>query len=249
MANEDTNLSAPRPNGWSQPKLTMFFENMWGNAIATFANKKEAHRLCRIDDLMFEISWDWKGHTPNVETIVPLMMFFRAHSAFRAACSLGMSGMTVEGMAVLRLCLEFAAYACFLNENPRLAQVWWDRDLSKDNVQKMRDEFTAGKVKRAVKSIDERLGDIYEQLYDRTIQWGGHPNEKTVTQGLALIEKPGETELQQIYLQGDGRVITHWIHTGNQIGICVLKIFEHVHHARFEKLNVKERIAVLAKGV
>jgi predicted ATP-binding protein involved in virulence len=77
---------------------------------------------------------------------------------------------------------------------------------------------------RAVKKVDQRLGEIYEMLYDRTIQFGGHPNEKTVTQSMKLNITPGETRLDQIYLQGDGTILDHWIKTANQIGICVLKI-------------------------
>lgn len=242
-------LKEGRPPGWTQPQLPSFLETTWANTVATFANKKESHRLCRIDDLMFEIATDWKGISPTVENMAPLMMFFRAHSAFRAACCLGMGGMTVEGMAVLRLALEFAGYACLLKENPGLATVWWDRDVDEKSLQEARKEFTGGAVVRAVKKVDQRLGEIYETLYDLTIQFGGHPNEKTVTQSLKLNITPGETRLDQIYLQGDGTILDHWIITGNRIGICVLKIFEHVHHERFKKLNVKARIDALAEGL
>jgi hypothetical protein len=144
-------LKEGRPPGWSEPKLPPFLETMWGNTVATFAKKTEAHRLCRIDDLMFEIATDWKGEAPTIASMVPLMMFFRAHSAFRAACGLGMGGMTVEGMAVLRLSLEFASYACLLNENPDLAMVWWDRDVDEKSLKEARREFTGGAVVRAVK--------------------------------------------------------------------------------------------------
>ena len=54
--------------------------------------------------------------------------------------------MTVEGMPVLRLSLEFAAYACFLKENPQLSMVWWDRDVDEETKEKARDKFTAGKM-------------------------------------------------------------------------------------------------------
>jgi hypothetical protein len=242
-------LKEGRPPGWTQPKLPLFLETMWANTIATFANKIESHRLCRIDDLMFEIATDWKGVAPTIHNMAPLMMFFRAHSAFRAACGLGMDGMTVEGMAVLRLALEFAGYACLLNENPDLAMVWWDRDIDEKSLKEARKQFTGGMVAKAVAKVDPRLGEIYEMLYDRTIQFGGHPNEKTVTQSIRLDIKPEQTVIEQVYLQGDGTILDHWIHTANQIGICVLKIFEHVHHQRFEKLNVKSRIETLAKGL
>lgn len=95
-------LQPGRPPGWDQPKLTGFFETLWANTVATFARKTEAHRLCRIDELMFEVASDWKGGSPTAETIVSLLMYFRAHSAFRCACALGMGGATVEGMGALR---------------------------------------------------------------------------------------------------------------------------------------------------
>jgi hypothetical protein len=242
-------LKEGRPPGWTKAQLPPFLETMWANTVATFANKPESHRLCRIDDLMFEVATDWKGISPTVENMAPLMMFFRTHSAFRAACGLGMGGMTVEGMAVLRLSLEFAGYACLLKENPNLAMVWWDRDVDEKTLKDARGELTSGAVVRAVKKLDKRLGEIYEMLYDRTIQFGGHPNEKTVTQSLKLHITPEETRIDQVYLQGDGTILDHWIRTANQIGICGLKIFEHVHHERFEKLNVKARIETLAQAL
>jgi hypothetical protein len=242
-------LNQPRPPGWSQPKLPSFLEILWANTIGTFANKLEAHRLCRIDDLMSDIASDWKSAAPTIEDIGPLVMFFRAHSAFRGACGLGMGGMTVEGMAVLRLSLEFAGCACLLNEKPALTPVWWDRDVDQKSRKRARKEFTAGAIIRAVKRLDQSLGEIYEMLYDLTIQFGAHPNEKTVTQSLHLDEAPTQTILEQVYLQADGLVLDHWIRTSNQIGSCVLKVFEHLHHERFKNLNVRSRIETLAQGL
>src|SRR5438046_2897516 len=96
-------LPLHRPAGWEKPRLTEYLESMWGNCLATFANKEEAHRLCLIDDLIFDAAKGFQGGPPTGETVVPLFMFYRAHSAFGAACGLGMGGATVEGMAVLRL--------------------------------------------------------------------------------------------------------------------------------------------------
>jgi hypothetical protein len=121
-------LKEGRPPGWDKPQFTTYFETMWANTVATFARKPEAHRLCRIDDLMLEVASGWSGGSPTAQTIVPLLMFFRAHSAFRAACALGMSGAVVEGMANLRQSLEFAGYAAVVHNDLALASIWWDRD-------------------------------------------------------------------------------------------------------------------------
>jgi FAD/FMN-containing dehydrogenase len=224
-------LQPGRPPGWDQPKLTGFFETLWANTVATFARKTEAHRLCRIDELMFEVASDWKGGSPTAETIVPLLMYFRAHSAFRCACALGMGGATVEAMGALRQVLEFAGYAALIHRSQSLAHVWWDRDQSADAEKNVRRAFTHGAVREAVRATHAQLADIYDELYDRVIQFGAHPNEKSISGSLKLDLQRTETLLLQVYLQGDGAQLDHWIHTANQVGICVLKIFESVHVA------------------
>jgi hypothetical protein len=37
---------------------------------------------------MFDVANGWSGASPTAQTIVPLLMYFRAHSAFRAACAM-----------------------------------------------------------------------------------------------------------------------------------------------------------------
>ena len=242
-------LKPGRPPGWEQPKLTAYFETLWANTVATFAHKNESHRLCRIDDLMFEIASGWKGKSPTAASIVPLMMFFRSHSAFRAAAALGMGGAVVEGMAGLRQCLEFAGYASIVNNDKVLAQIWWDRDQNDESEKKVRRAFTHGAVQSAIRQSDARLAEIYDDLYDRVIQFGAHPNEKSVSGSLKLDVQKTETVLLQIYLQGEGSQLDHWLHTANQVGICVLKVFEHIHTTRFADLGMSARIDALAKDL
>jgi hypothetical protein len=242
-------LKPGRPPGWEQPKLTTYFEALWANTVATFVQKNESHRLCRIDDLMFEIASGWEGKSPTAASIVPLMMFFRSHSAFRAAAAFGMGGAVVEGMAGLRQCLEFAGYASLVNYDKALAQIWWDRDQNEESEKKVRRAFTHGAVQSAIHKSDAGLAEIYDKLYGRVIQFGSHPNEKSVSGSLKLDVQKAETVLLQIHLQGDGSQLDHWIHTANQVGICVLKIFEHIHTTRFAGLEISARIDALAKDL
>lgn len=174
-------LKPGRPPGWDQPNIAGYFETLWGNTIATFANKEEAHRLCRIDDVMFAVASDWKGGAPNAQTIVPLMLYFRSHSAFRGAAALGLGGAHVEGYANLRQCLEFSGYAALVHDEPALANIWWDRDQDDESEKKVRRTFTLGAVRAAIEKSDAKLASIYVDLYDRVIQFGGHPNEKSVS--------------------------------------------------------------------
>jgi hypothetical protein len=242
-------LKSGRPPGWAHPKLTEYFEKLWSNTVATFARKDESHRLCRIDALMFDIANGWSGGSPTAQSIVPLLMYFRAHSAFRAACAVGMGGATVEGMAVLRQCLEFAGYAALVYDDPSLANIWWDRDQTEDDERKVRRAFTHSAVQAAIANADSATASAYKVLYDRLIQLGAHPNEKSISGGMKLDITDAQTLLQQVYLQGDGHQLDHWIRTANQVGVCALKIFEKVHAKRCSDLGVGPKIDALAAGL
>jgi hypothetical protein len=242
-------LKTDRPSGWDNPELTAHFERLWSNTVATFARKRESHRLCRIDEVMYEITIGWSGGPPTAQSIIPLLMYFRAHSSFRAACALGMGGATVEGFAVLRQGVEFAGYAALVHDDPALANVWWDRDQTAADEKKVRRAFTHGAFRAAIKKADAGLSAAYESLYDRLIQFGAHPNEKSISGNLKLEHSASQMQLQQVYLHGDGHQLDHWILTANQVGILILKIFEKIHVKRFSNLGVGPKIDRLADGL
>jgi hypothetical protein len=75
-----------------------------------------------------------------------------------------MGGAAVEGMAVLRQCLEFSGYAALVHDDPRLATVWWDRDQTPDDENKVRRAFTHGAVQRAIAKTDEVIAKAYDAL-------------------------------------------------------------------------------------
>jgi FAD/FMN-containing dehydrogenase len=242
-------LKTDRPPGWDKPKMTDYLEALWANTIATFAVKPECTRLFRIDDVMMEVATNWTGGSPTAQTIVPLMLYFRSHSAFRAAAALGLGGAHVEGYATLRQCLEFAGYAALVHGDPSLAEIWWGRDQGEESEKRVRRAFTHGAVRAAIEKSDARLSGIYEALYDRVIQWGAHPNEKSVTGNLKLDLQNDETRLLQVYLHGDSKQLDHWLRTANQVGICALKVFRVVHAARFEALGVVPGYEALSNGL
>ena len=92
------------------------------------------------------------------------------------------------------------------------------------------------------------------RLRNRVIQFGAHPNEKSISGSMKLDIAEAETKLLQIYLQGDGHQLDHSIHTANQVGILVLKIFEKIHPARFVAIGAAKalmswRMGYRANGV
>jgi hypothetical protein len=97
--------------------------------------------------------------------------------------------------------------------------------------------------------LDPTASAAYSELYERLIQFGAHPNERSVTSNLTIEKGAGTTKLNQVYLQGDGKGLDHRPRTASQLGICTLKIFERSHHVRFAELKISPRIAELALGL
>jgi hypothetical protein len=110
-----------------------------------------------------------------------------------------MAGQSPETFVLLRSCLEYSGYALLIHKEPNLAIVWLRRHQDEDTFRGLRKQFLAIKVARVIQSTDPRLGDLYNELYDRAIDFGGHPNAKGVTASMTR----DEDSYLAIYLHGD----------------------------------------------
>src|SRR5260370_42555922 len=86
-----------------------------------------------------------------------------------------------------RSCLENAGYAHLISTTPELSERW----LNRDDDPGSKSRFTNRAVREAISASDDELAVIYQDLYERTIDFGAHPNEKTVTAN--LIKRTPET--------------------------------------------------------
>ena len=51
-----------------------------------------------------------------------------------------------------------------------------------------------------------RCPDIYDELYDRVIQFGGHPNEKSISGSLKLDLREADTQLREMLASTSDRI-------------------------------------------
>ena len=103
-------------------------------------------------------------------------------------------------------------------------------------------EFTIRNVKDTLQEVDQRLFDIVEELYARTIDFGGHPNERALTQSLSVRKYKGRTKFEVSYLLGDSLFLDHSMKTVAQIGLGSLCVFRHIFEERFEILGINHEI-------
>lgn len=242
-------MNGPRtapPPGWGGDELTGFIELAHANRYATFVHKRAVFdRLIEIDRCFMTITKDWI----NPKGIVPAHLFLRAHAAFRAACSMAAAGQVAEVFPLVRTTLECAGYALFIHETPETAETWLRRHDDDTSKKLVRDTFTVGAVRSVIGKKNRNAGEVFATLYERAVDFGGHPNERAVTGNLTITERDDRREYEQLYLHGNGLHLDHALRTVMQAGVCALEILQEAFPARFELLGARADLLHLRQGL
>lgn len=233
------------PQGWGADPITEYLEKARNNSFATFNNlKSEYGKLSDIDAVFRKII----DNLNNTKHYVPAFFLFQAHSSYRVAVSLGMAGQVSEAYAAMRLSLENALYGFHIFKNPALADVWISRQENDESRKKVRDEFKFRKLIDSLKTDGQNLGDIADTLYNRTIAYGAHPNERALTQRFVNNDKK-HNEFKLNYLIGDNVFLSFCLKSIAQVGVCILDIFRIIFKERFDLLDLTSELERLKTGL
>jgi hypothetical protein len=236
----------PVPPGWCDDALSDFLSKAQANQHGTFANDKRWYgRLAAIDALFLSVA----QNIINPKELVPTALFYRAHAAYRAACGLAMSGQANETFALTRSCLEYAAYALLMTSHPGHDIIWLDRNQSEAHKSNMLRAFRMEKVRGSIAHRDRGLLKVFDQLYERSIDFGGHPNQRGVVSSVEIELGPERSQFLQTYLHGNGMHRNHALKSTAQCGICALRIFQFMMKEKFELLGVRAGIEVAQQGL
>jgi len=236
----------PPPPGWGDDSLSDFLETAYRNRWATFHNKEDWYRrLAEIDECFMRIAKGWT----NPQNMVAPLFFLRSHAAYRAACEHALAGQIADVFPQLRACLEYAGYGLHIDRNESLAETWLRRHDDDVAMRAVKNEFQIAKVRTTIRAANQHIEAVFGDLYERSIDFGGHPNERAITGSLKIIEHDGHKEFQSVYLHDDDLALVHGMKTVAQGGLCALEIFRDVFSARFELLGVTADILELRKGL
>lgn len=235
------------PDKWGNDKLTEFIDVAITNVTATFyRDKNECPLLIEIDSI-FQTIAEALDHPRN--RMVESLLLYRTHSAFRASSILAMSGMNPEAFAQLRTCLENALYALHIYKNSGLNEVWLNRHTNEESLKAVKNKFKISDAKNTLKNTDSKNYAVASKLYDRTIDFGAHPNEMASTSGLILEEEGENIKLQPIYASGGNMQQRHAMKSSAQVGVCSLYILREIFKERFDILGLTARLDKLRTGL
>jgi hypothetical protein len=235
------------PKQWGKDILTTFIDDARNNQFGTLdACPDHWARLTEIDAVFFKAA----TNADNPEHPMAPLFLFRAHSAFRAAVMLATAGQINEAIILCRAVLEFSSYGLLITTTEDAHIVWLSRHDGAAAMKKHKDLFTQTNLRNAIEAKDKKLSAIYQELYQLSIDFGAHPNERSVSGSMEMRKgDDGDVFLKQLYLHGDDLALKHGMIFVARVGLCSLFIFAQVFGLRFMLLGLSERIQKLRQGL
>lgn len=234
------------PPQWGNDEITKFFDVARANQYATFANLKvEFGKLVAID-MAFRKLIDNLSHSKDW---FAAFFVLRAHSNFLAAARLATSAQIPETFAALRSCLENGLYGHYIAKNPAARERWLRRHDDEEHKKAMRSEFQLTKLLQILSSVDADEGKAADTLYERTIDYGAHPNERALMQTLQMNKGDDKIEFKVVYLGEDNIQLRHVLRTSAQVGVCVLGMCRLIYKERFDLIGLTDDLKALRQGL
>jgi len=235
------------PEEWAHDPLSAFIETARQNIFATFANLKSPYnRLRDIDRLFVRATENLHGLRDDAD-LLPATFLLRAHSSYRGACQLALSGQLPEAYMVLRGCLENSLYGLFLYTHPEKAETWPRRSDDDASKRKVKAEFQVGPMLSLLDSKDAVTGKAVHGLYELTIDFGAHPNELALTSNARAENAKGARRFELSYLTGDSTALRLCLKTTAQVGVGGLRIFRLIFRERFELLEIPSALQAVSQ--
>jgi hypothetical protein len=145
--------------------------------------------------------------------------------------------------------MEYAGYGLHIHKNPGLDEVWLRRHDNDDTFKAIKRKFKIATIRETIEGTNRHAAEAFEKIYQHTIDFGAHPNERAITGSSQITEGEGRKEITQIYLHCDGLEHDLALKTTAQAGICALEILQCAFDARFKLLGVREKLLELRRGL
>jgi hypothetical protein len=237
---------------WDGDPLSTFMANADENLRVTalnwpdvYAVQQEAHRL------LAGISEIIESDPANVNLLVPRLLIARSHSAILAAMRNAMSGQAVEAAPALRFAIEATWYALHVAKDPAppdRAKIWWERGDSEQAIQVCKNEFTVANVRATHEQADPATAGNLKTLYGDTIDYGGHPNQGSVSASLLLdISTPDVSKVKVGILHPGTPITLAALKAAIDVTIGAAKTVGLIYPERFQVIGVNEEINQLVQ--
>lgn len=112
------------------------------------------------------------------------LVFMNACLIFASSVRMALTGHAAATAPLFRTALEAACYGYLMNHSQDAERIWSNRHQSKEAEKKCRDYFSKAisKVAETVANTDKdaRFKEWLTEGYQATIDWGAHPNPRSI---------------------------------------------------------------------
>jgi hypothetical protein len=231
------------PANWGQDEVSNFLEIAHRNGYGSFVRLRQPFAKIIAIDSFYRRVIDNLNHSRDW---FAAFFVLRAHSSFLGACRLAVSGQIPEAYMLLRGCLENAQYGFYIASRPALREVWLRRHDDEASMRLVKQEFRVGTIFERLTLANAQVAEVAKNLYDRTIDYGAHPNERALMQVLNMQRGADEIRLEVRYLSsGDEAAFGLCLKSTAQVGVCALDMFGIIFRERFEILSLMGELQTL----
>lgn len=249
----------PPPPGWGEDLLSDYLNRARQNTFATFARLPRFYAHLREVDLLFSRFAD--GLKPD-EPLTALLTI-RAHSVYRTAVGVALSGAAFEIHSLIRACIELSTYAHHIwrdleqreehpaedsaDEDMSAGEKWLRRDESDETRKAAKREFTWANVRQSLNDADPGVADRVQRAYEDAIGMGGHPNPLGILVLTSINKGESGTEHATDFLVGDSLQLRSALHLVARTGICALDVIRLIYPSQFSSLGLDEPLVGLMR--
>ena len=226
----------------AEHSLEKFLAAVHANQQANRVNFPQWYSIIdKIDDCFVRAG----SNLTNPKPVMTGSLLLRCQYAFKTAAGMALAGQIVEVFAMLRSTLECAGYALTIFDTPALENVFIARHLGPNEMKAQKEAFKISAVRAAIARKDAKLADIFDDLDQRAIDFGGHPNPHGAFSAMVLDERDDQTGMTIVAMSNDPKNIAHALKSTAQVGLTALHILQHVFKAKFELLGIKQDLDAL----
>jgi hypothetical protein len=167
----------------------------------------------------------------NPQPVMTGPLLLRCQYAFKAAAAMALAGQAADVFPVLRSVLEYAGYCLLIFETPSLEGVYILRHADGAAMKEQRDAFQIRAIKGTVsRHCSTALTTLFEDLYQRTIDFGAHPNPNAVFSTTSLDETKGQATTFAI--TKEPKIVLHALKSTAHIGLMALHVLKRSFSTR-----------------
>jgi hypothetical protein len=235
-----------RNAGWGKDKLTQELEQAFYNIGVSFIKLKPHFDLLKKANEIFIDTFE-QMTTDKIEKEIACLLFGRAFGCFLGAVRLSSSGQMTETWVLLRALIENCLYAFYMFESPERADIWVNRHKDEDSKKKCKDTFKVGSIWVELKIRSKRTANEAKTLYDKAIDWGAHPNERSLFPN--IVPKPNSSGLSLCLVNANPAFIRASVIYTIRTSLFTFRIFNLVFPEVFGQPNVDIKIKNLDRQI